>query len=389
MLNPYLEKTLFSVPVQPIMVEVDLARPLNSLVGKLLGMKLKIINSIPTFGFIGLAPVSPEVIKKVNDLPGVRIVHPNMLKTVYQMPLGLVPGTNWLSTSESRKMLEAEEAFKQGHTGERVKIGVTDTGIDALHPQLIGAEWYSTMSWPIREVLDTVGHGSHCASTAVGKIQHTPMGVTVEGVSRSPLVSVMCLGRGIGTGFTSEIIDAIAMAYDKGAQIISMSLGSSECPGGCEICPECRLVKQLTDRGIIFCIAGGNSGPDANTIGCPGCSPSAITVAAVDKDGIIAGFSSRGGRRFPTKPDVAAPGVNIYSGTSRGSSIDLQALDAGVGYASISGTSMATPHVAGFMALLKDKYPGMSAGRFKEVMIAKGYAHNAETGFGIPKWSYF
>lgn len=203
------------------------------------------------------------------------------------------------------------------------------------------------------------------------------------------MVSVKCLGRGIGTGFTSEIINAMTTCYDKGAQVISMSLGSSVCQGGCEVCPECRMVKHLTDRGVIFVIAAGNSGPDANTIGCPGCSPSAITVAAVDKDGIVAKFSSRGGSQFPTKPNVAAPGVNIYSGTARMSSIDIQEADAGFGFAAISGTSMATPHVAGLLALLKNKYPTMTADRFKEVMAAKGHGHNAETGFGIPKWSYF
>lgn len=386
MLNPYLERRLFAFPVQPILVEVDVAN-LAVVLGDLAGMNLETTGEIPTFGFIALAPVKPEIIRAINALPGVRMVHADLVKTIFQLPTPAEP--EWYPTSESRKMLEAESAIKQGFTGEAVKVGVCDTGIDATHPQLVGQEFYSAISWPVYEIIDENGHGSHCASTAAGSLYYTPMGVPVEGVSRSPIVSVKCLGRGVGTGFTSEIINAMAKCYDKGAQVISMSLGSSECQGGCEVCPECRMVKTLTDRGVIFVIAAGNSGPEEDTIGCPGCSPAAITVAAVDKKGAAANFSSRGGSKFPFKPDVAAPGVEIYSGTGRGSLIDTQDPQAGAGFASISGTSMSTPHVAGFMALLKSKYPDMNAARFKQVMAARGHAQDFITGYGVPRWSFF
>ncbi|KKK72336.1 hypothetical protein LCGC14_2904900, partial [marine sediment metagenome] len=273
MLNPYLEKRLFALPVQPILVEVDVAR-INEVLGNITGLKLNVTGTIPSFGFFALAPVSPETIKKVNALKGVRMVHADQVKTIFQLPTA----AEWFPTSQSRLMLEAEEALKQGFTGEGVTVGVTDTGIDPTHPQLVGQEWYTSISWPIREFIDENGHGSHVASTIAGKLYNSPMGIAVEGVSRSPLVSVKCLGRGIGTGFTSEILNAIAICYNKGSQIISMSLGSEECQGGCEICPECRMVKSLTQRGVIFVIAAGNSGPQENTIGCPGCSPHAITV---------------------------------------------------------------------------------------------------------------
>ena len=385
MLNPYLEKRLYSLPVQPVLVEID-PNQFAATLGQVMGLQLKVVSELPAFGFAALAPVSPSIIKKVNSLPGVRMVHANQVKTILQMP---APADDWFPTSESRNMLEAEEAIKQGFTGEAVKVGVTDTGVDVSHPQLIGTEFYSQIMWPFREVLDENGHGSHCASTVAGKLYHTLLGITVEGVSRSPMVSVKCLGRGVGTGFTSEIINAMATCYDKGAQVISMSLGSAECQGGCEVCPECRMVSSLTARGIIFVIAAGNSGPQENTIGCPGCSPDAITVAAVDRNGEVASFSSRGGDRFPLKPDVAAPGVNIYSGTARGSFIDVQEASAGMGFAAISGTSMATPHVAGFCALLKQKNPKITAAQIKQTMALRGHTKDYQTGWGIPKWSYF
>jgi len=384
-LNPYLEKRLYSLPVQPILVEID-PNQLSATLGQITGLQLKVLSQLPTFGFAAIAPVSPSIIKKINSLPGVRMVHANQVKTILQLP---TDAAEWFPTSESRKMLEVEAAFREGFNGEAIKVGVTDTGVDATHPQLQGTEFYSRIMWPFREVLDENGHGSHCASTVGGKLYRTPLGITVEGVSHAPMVSVKCLGRGIGTGFTSEIIEAMTTCYDKGAQIISMSLGSAECQGGCEVCPECRMVSSLTAQGVIFVIAAGNSGPQENTIGCPGCSPDAITVAAVDRNGELASFSSRGGDRFPLKPDVAAPGVNIYSGTARASIIDIQEADAGVGFAAISGTSMATPHVAGFMSLLKQKFPKITAAQFKQTMAQRGHSKDFKTGWGIPLWSYF
>ena len=385
MLNPYLEKRLYSLPVQPVLVEIDPAQFAATL-GQITGLNLPIVSNLPSYGFAAVAPVSPSTIKKINSLPGVRMVHANQVKTIFQLP---APADEWFTTSESRKMLGAEDAFREGYNGEAIKVGVTDTGVDATHPQLQGTEFYSTISWPFREVLDENGHGSHVASTVAGKLYNTPLGISVEGVSHSPMVSVKCLGRGVGTGFTSEIINAMSVCYDKGAQIISMSLGSEECQGGCEICPECRMVSSLTGRGIIFVIAAGNSGPEENSIGCPGCNHDAITVAAVDRNGEVAPFSSRGGEEFPLKPDVAAPGVNIYSATARASFIDIQEADAGVGFAAISGTSMATPHVAGFVALLKQKFPKITAAQIKQTMAQRGHAKDFKTGWGIPLWSYF
>ena len=103
-----------------------------------------------------------------------------------------------------------------------------------------------------------------------------------------------------------------------------------------------------------------NSGPGPNTIDSPGCSPDALTVAAVNPNGSVASFSSRGGSTYPGKPDCAAPGVLIYSGTSQLSPMALEQPKAGYGYVAISGTSMATPHVAGLVALLKQRTPTLT-----------------------------
>ncbi len=387
MLNPYLQKRLFSFPMQPVLVEINVSK-LSATLAQITGLKLNILDSIPNFGFAAIAPITPENIQRINALPGVTMVHANLQQRALTMPTDT---SVWWPTSQSRQVLEAESAFKQGFTGEAVKVGVADTGVDAMHPQLQGAEFYSTISWPFREILDENGHGSHVASTIAGKMYNSPVGIQVEGVSRARLVCVKCLGRGIGTGFTSEIINAISTCYDKGARVISMSLGSDdgEPQGGPENDPEWRIIRTLTARGVMFVIAAGNSGPDYDTIGNPGSCPDAITVAAVNKDLTPADFSSRGGKKYPTKPDVAAPGVKIYSGTSNMSPMAIEQAQAGYGFVAISGTSMATPHVSGLVALLKHKYPDYTTERFKDVMQSKGQTYNLATGFGIPRWSMF
>jgi subtilisin family serine protease len=385
MLNSYLARTLYSQPVQPILIEVDVGK-LSQTLSQITGLKIPLFDIDQVFGFAGLAPVTPETIKAINSLPGIKMVHANLMAHALQIPSN---PSDWWPTSQSRQVLEAELAFQQGFTGEVIKVGIADTGADVMHEQLQGTEFYSTISWPAREVLDENGHGSHVASTIGGKPENTPGGFSVEGVSRARLIAVKCLGRGIGTGFNSEIVNAMSACYQHGCQVISMSLGSDAPQGSIEEDPLCRMVTSLTQKGIILVIAAGNSGPGENTIGSPGCSPDALTVAAIGKDGLPADFSSRGGSDFLHKPDVAAPGVLIYSGTSRLSPMAVEQPQAGFGYVAISGTSMATPHVSGLVALLKHKYPNLTTAMIKDVMSRRGVTHDYSLGFGVPKWSYF
>jgi subtilisin family serine protease len=140
-------------------------------------------------------------------------------------------------------------------------------------------------------------------------------------------------------------------AADLGAKIISMSLGGDDTsdPNSSEF----RVVRQLTEQGIICCIAGGNSGSEAQTIGSPGSAPDALTIGAIGKSA-IADFSSRGPTKLGlTKPDCTAPGVDILSG-STGIIAAYRFLDGLGRFAAISGTSMATPHASGVLALAEE-----------------------------------
>ena len=389
MLNPGLQASLFRLPVRPIIVETTGA-DFNRITSELRSSGLELRNATESLSMASFLAASPRRILEINDIPGVRAVHADSEKSI--LITETFTSLIW-PTSESRRLMGAEEAVQQGVTGEAVRVGIVDTGADPNHPQLRGIQWDSALNAPREPGIDAgptqSGHGSHVASTVGGTLQLTPTQVFVEGVSRARMNSVQALGRIIGTGFSSEVVNAISLAFDRGARIINMSLGSDECQGGCDICPECRAVKQFTARGVIFVIAAGNSGPGVNTINCPGCVPEAITVGAVDRNSNTAEFSSRGGSRFSAKPDVVAPGVDIFSGTGRGSQVDLSDAQAGFGFAAISGTSMATPHVAGLLALLRQRDPELTAESFRQVMRTSGLPFNTSWGYGVPNWSMF
>ena len=391
MINPFLATRINELPLRPLLLEVD-QEAVPTILREIAGERVQPRVTIGQFSMIALPPVPSRWIMALNALPGVRVVHADLESQILQIPGAETGPDVWFPTSESRQVMGAVQAFEAGFTGESQLLGVIDTGIDAQHEQLMGSEFASTIMFPPEPGIDAgpqaSGHGTHVASTAAGAQRFTPVQVFVQGVSRAPIFSVQCLGRIVGTGFTSEIINAIATAWDRGVRIFNLSLGAQECQGTCENCPECRIITELTRRGGMFCIAAGNSGPDPNTINCPGCTPAGIAVAAVDRRGAVARFSSRGGRRFPGKPDVTAPGVDIYSATGRASQVDLGDLQASAGYAAISGTSMATPHVAGLLALLRQARPDLTAESFKATMRQRR-ERNPGTGFGVPRWEMF
>jgi subtilisin family serine protease len=211
--------------------------------------------------------------------------------------------------------------------GEGVKVAVLDTGVALDHPDLKGQivaarDFTGSRSGPA----DLHGHGTHCA----GVIAAAENDTGVVGVApKAKLLVGKVLGDN-GSGGSGGIAAGVKWAADNGADIISMSLGSSSPDGAIH-----SAIKYAASKGVFVIAAAGNEGPYENTVGYPGGFPECVCVAAIDQAKRIAKFSSRG-----RAVDVAAPGVDILSTYPPKN------------YARLSGTSMATPFVAGVVALL-------------------------------------
>jgi subtilisin family serine protease len=214
--------------------------------------------------------------------------------------------------------------------GEGVKVAILDTGIDVDHPDLADAI-VDTHDFTDDGIDDANGHGTHCAGIIGARLN----GVGFVGVApKSELLIGKVLANN-GNGAYSWITEGIYWAIDSGANIISMSLGGPSSD------PEMyKAIQHALFSGVnVVCAAGNDGSLFTNSIGCPGRYGGVITVASHDYNGNPSGFSSTGG-----EVDVMAPGSDIWSTYKDG------------GYAELSGTSMATPFVAGLAALIIAKH---------------------------------
>lgn len=260
----------------------------------------------------------------------------------------------------------APVAWGSGYTGAGVIVGVVDTGVDQTHPDLAG-KVIATENFvaPMDPTLgDNIGHGTHVASTIAGTGagsggRYRGVAPDAQVVSAKVCFSVGCPDSAVIAGMEWAVLEA-------GATIVNMSLGGPDSEG---IDPMEEAVNRLTaEHGVLFVVAAGNSGPRSSTVSSPATAEAALGVAAVDKRDRIASFSSRGPRRpdFGIKPEVSAPGVDIVAALAAGANIGTP-ID-GI-YTSLNGTSMATPHVAGAAALLKQRHPQWDAQEIKAALI--------------------
>ncbi|KQX53074.1 MULTISPECIES: S8 family serine peptidase [unclassified Streptomyces] len=278
------------------------------------------------------------------------------------------PGKVWLdgrvkaAMAESNAQIGTPKAWEAGLTGKGVKVAVLDTGADLAHPDLAGRV-AETKSFIVgQEVADRNGHGTHVSSTVGGSGAGSDG--KEKGVAPGATLAVGKVLSDEGYGSESEIIAGMEWAAkDIDAKIVSMSLGSSEPSDGTD--PMAQAVNTLSaETGALFVIAAGNSGYPGS-IGSPGAADSALTVGAVDSADEAAYFTSQGPRYGDQalKPDLSAPGVDILAARSQ--------LVGGSGlYTSMSGTSMATPHIAGVAALLAEQHPDWTGARLKDALMS-------------------
>ncbi|SCL26770.1 Serine protease, subtilisin family [Micromonospora pallida] len=266
-----------------------------------------------------------------------------------------------VTLADSVPQIKAPQLWQAGVDGTGVTVAVLDTGVDTNHPDLRGRVSVARNFTDSADAVDRHGHGTHVAATIGG----SGAGNGAKGVAPgADLIVGKVLGDS-GSGTYSSIIDGMEWAAESGADVVNMSLGTSQPDNGNG--PLSSALNQLADRhGTLFVVAAGNSGP--NTIGEPASAARALTVGAVSKSGALAGFSSTGPRvgDFAVKPELTAPGVDILAARANGTTMGTPS---GEHYTLASGTSMATPHVAGAAALLKQSHPTWDDGRLKTTLV--------------------
>ncbi|NUS09384.1 MAG: S8 family serine peptidase [Nonomuraea sp.] len=268
---------------------------------------------------------------------------------------------------QSVPLIGAPTAWQQGFDGQGVKLAVLDTGIDATHPDFSGRITATHNFSDSPDMTDKIGHGTHVASIAAGS--GSASNGRYKGVAPGASLLVGKVFADDGYGDTSWAIQAMAWAAEQGADVVNMSFGVC-CTGGDD--PMSQAVDELTEQyGTLYVAAAGNDG-DNLTVGSPGAADQALTVGAVDKTTgtTLAGFSSRGPRLddAAVKPNIVAPGVNIEA--ARSSASTRQPASDNPSYTIDSGTSMASPHVAGAAALLAQRHPDWHAAELRDALTS-------------------
>ncbi|MGC4767968.1 S8 family serine peptidase [Micromonospora sp. DT44] len=284
-------------------------------------------------------------------------------------------GRRRVALDHSVPQIGAPAAWSAGFTGKGVSVAVLDTGVDATHPDLAGKVAEARNFTEVADARDTVGHGTHVASTIAGS------GAASDGRYRGVAPDATLLDGKVcedqGCPDSAILAGMQWAAVEKKAAVINMSLGGWDTP---EVDPLEEAVQTLTAQtGTLFVLAAGNDRSDGS-VGSPASADAGLAVGAVDRDDELAEFSSRGPRigDDALKPDITAPGVDIVAAKSANGVIGDPVGDR---YVTLSGTSMATPHVAGSAALLAQQHPGWRADRLKATLMAAAKPHPEQTAY--------
>ncbi|MGW5720151.1 S8 family peptidase [Amycolatopsis sp. NPDC003865] len=270
-----------------------------------------------------------------------------------------------VALDRSTAQVGAPAAWQRGLTGAGTTVAVVDTGIDAQHPDLVGKTTAAADFSGEGDVADHHGHGTHVASIISGT--GAASGGRYKGVAPDAKLVVAKVFDASGEGDTAQVMAGIDWAVAQGAKIVNLSLGAGVSDG---FDPLSRQLDTLSAKnGTLFVVAAGNAGPGDRTVTTPGSAASALTVGALDRDNTLAWFSSRGPRLRDAvvKPEISAPGVGIAAARASGTSLGDPVDDF---YTRVSGTSMATPHVAGAAAILLQQHPGLSGEALKNTLVS-------------------
>ena len=281
-----------------------------------------------------------------------------------------------VALEDSVPQIKAPQAWAAGFDGAGTTVAVLDTGYDPTHPDLAGRVGATANFTTDATVKDGHGHGTHVAST-VGGTGAASNGLRM-GVAPKTTLMIGKVLNDHGSGEDSQILAGMVWAVDEGADVVSMSLGAGPTDGTDPLSEAINELSATSDT--LFVVAAGNAGSRPSTVTSPGAADAALTVGAVDVNDVMAKFSSRGPRlaNGGFKPEVVAPGVNVTAARAAGTALGPVVDNV---YTTISGTSMATPHVAGLAAILKEEHPGWDGDRIKSVIVNSTSPIANATGF--------
>lgn len=288
--------------------------------------------------------------------------HDDLSILSYQNDITFIKSNTVVQTQNFEQDFINLEKIREGKFyGQGQTICFIDTGIfphfDFIFPQskiIKFVDLINKKSTPY----DDNGHGTFVAGICSGNgvFSKNNMGIA----PMSNIISIKALGKS-GDSNSNVILDAMQWVYDNhkvyNISVVCMSFGADVID---KFDPLSNGAEALWKAGITVVVAAGNSGPKEKTIKSPGNNPYVITVGALDVSNLkVANFSSRGPTIYGNKPDLLCPAVDLISCSNLA-----------LPYTTMSGTSVATPIVAGVCAVLKSKNPQMSNNEIKEFLLS-------------------
>ena len=313
-------------------------------------------------------PAAAEVVRELPAIHGLAVEQDRtrgaeLWKSLNRSDVAAVRlnGVRKLMLDESTKQVGAPEAWAAGLTGVGVSVGVIDDGVDQGHPDLAGK--VIARDFTGAGLRDESGHATHVSSTIAGT--GAASGGREQGVAPGATMysakACTALPGGIGCPDDAILAAMTWLAAEQHVRVVNMSLGGPN-EAGQDAIEE--AVERLTaEYGTLFVVAAGNNGID-RPVSSPASAEAALAVGAVNADDTLADYSSVGPRleRGVLKPEITAPGTDILAAKAYGRGADA--------YQRMSGTSMATPHVAGAAAILAQQHPQWTAAELKAALLA-------------------
>jgi serine protease AprX len=298
--------------------------------------------------------VSGDKLEKIARTDGVKGIYKDQ-----KLKVLVLPGKNGDPSTQSTPINGPsnidDPRTNKGYTGKGVTVALIDTGADSEHEALAGKivafkDFVNNQT----ASYDDNGHGTHCASLVAGE-----KGTGVAPGARMVVIKVMDRE---GACYLSDALKALDWCLENkdryGIKVISFSVGGESPSDGTSLLDE--ACNKMVEKGLVMCVAAGNSGPASSSIVIPGGAENVITVGAVDSSGTIFELSSRGPTaKGDTKPDLVTLGVDVVSALAGSKN----------GKSSVSGTSMAVPQVTGAAALLLEAEPDLGPADVKRMLL--------------------